>query len=197
MLVSLGRGSVVPNVVQVLDNGNDAGRLGRALAGVGLPEVRVFTPAERMGVAAAWNWFIDNAPEERVIANDDVTFAYDSLAKLLASDADIVWAEAGFSCFVLRDACIAKLGRFDETLSPGYGYYEDCDYLQRLDGKGTRAPSARAETVKAGIRHFHSGTLKAASHAEIIEHHRKFKIAQANYARKWGLEREFGLEKTG
>jgi hypothetical protein len=39
--------------------------------------------------------------------------------------------------------------------------------------------------------HLKSQTLLASSHDEILEHHRRFKIAQANYARKWHLEEAF------
>lgn len=186
LLLSLAAGSLVPDVVQIINNGRDASRLSQALAGVGLPEIRVLEPDAPMGVAASWNWFIANVPEDRVIANDDVVFAPRSLRALVASSADLAWA-SGFSCFLIRDACVEKVGCFDETISPGYGYYEDDDYLQRLDGHGTRPRVAEAENVDCGVVHEHSATLKAASHQEILEHHRRFKIAQGNYMRKWGL----------
>jgi GT2 family glycosyltransferase len=127
-------------------------------------------------------------PEERVICNDDVTFASGSLGCLSETPADIVFAEGlGFACFLIRDTCVQKLGLFDEAISPGYGYYEDEDYLQRIDGRGTRARAVVMETVEANIGHVKSATLKALSHEELLEHHRKFKIAQQNYAEKWGV----------
>ena len=189
LISSLQYSTITPKNVMIINNGRDIQAIEDAIA---IPEVRnvtpigVLTPGEPMGVAESWNWFIQNVPEERVISNDDVTFAPDSLEKLLASRADLVWSAGfGFSCFVIRDACVEKLGLFDETISPGYGYYEDDDYLQRLDGRGTRAPSAVAENVDSGIQHYHSATLKASTWEELQEHHRKFKIAQKNYKAKW------------
>lgn len=191
MVRSCRASNVQPDNYYIIDNGKNKHKLLQALGDLDL-SVKVHTPAESLGVAASWNWFIRHVSEERVIVNDDITFGPDSLELLLASKADLVWAKGcGFSCYVLRDACVAKLGLFDEAISPGYGYYEDEDYLQRLDGRGTRAPSAVAEEVKCGVLHHKSATLQAASHAELLEHHRKFKIAQGNYVKKWALEEAF------
>ena len=143
-----------------------------------------------MSVAESWNWFIQNVPEERVIANDDVEFAPDSLEKLVAADADLVWAGCGFSCFLLRDSCVRKVGLFDEAISPGYAYYEDEDYLQRIDGRGTRPAVVRLANVDCGVVHKQSQTLKVASPEGMAEHHRKFRIAQKNYMQKWGISYE-------
>ena len=191
MLRSLRRSTLHPDMVYVINNGRDKARLAAAM--LPTPSMyHVHQPHVSMGVAESWNWFIENVCEERVIVNDDITFAPESLKKLTASKADIAWAKGcGFSCFLLRDSCVQKIGSFDETISPGYGYYEDEDYLQRIDGRGTRAASVVREDVDCNVRHYHSGTLKAASTPEMEEHHRRFKIAQANYARKWALEEAF------
>ena len=191
MVKSCHAGNLRPTTYYIIDNGQNGPKLMAALREFDI-HARVHTPKAPYGIAESWNWFIKHVPEERVIVNDDVLFGPNSLELLLASTADLVWAKGcGFSCFVIRDACVEKLGLFDETISPGYGYYEDEDYLQRLDGRGTRAPSAMSETVDADVAHLKSATLKAASHAELIEHHRRFKIAQGNYARKWALEEAF------
>ncbi len=180
MLESLSLSTARVDRVYIINNGRDEQRLTAA-------------PAKPLGVAESWNWFIQNVQQERVITNDDIVFAPTSIDKLLLQpDADLVWAAGcGFACFVIRDSCVKKLGLFDETISPGYGYYEDDDYLQRLDGRGTREPSAKALNVDSGVRHEHSATLKAASHRDLIEHHRKFKIAQTNYINKWSLQETF------
>lgn len=193
LLVSLQR-STVPYKVAIVNNGRDTARLRAAVDGVMTREMLgVLTPDKPLGVAESWNWFMMHVTEERVIANDDVTFAPNSLMKIVSSKADLVWA-SGFSCFLIRDACIEKLGFFDEEISPGYGYYEDDDYLQRLDGRGICEPLAVAENVDAGVAHLNSGTLKASTHAELLEHHRKFKVAQENYMRKWQLsEQDMGI----
>ena len=185
LLASLGPSTVRPEGIFIIDNGRSADRLEAATKESSLP-IFTHTPVKPMGVAESWNWFLDNVPEERIISNDDITFAPDSLEKIVARPEDLVWA-SGFSCFLIRDTCVGKLGRFDETISPGYAYYEDDDYLQRLDGRGTKPRQATAENVDCGVVHANSATLKAASHEETLEHHRKFKIAQANYMRKWGI----------
>lgn len=180
-------GSTVPlNRVWVIDNGRDESRLHHAIFD-SPTEVSVHTPDEPLGLAASWNWFLRNVPEERIITNDDITFAPQSIEQIVGSPGDLVWAGFGFSCFLIRDSCVTKLGYFDEEISPGYGYYEDEDYLQRLDGHGTRDPSADARNVDAGLHHVHSATLQAATHEQLLEHHRRFKIAQSNYAKKWGV----------
>lgn len=191
LLVSAQAGTVVPNKYVIINNGRNVKMLEDAIGGV-FAQFEVHTPKEPMGVAESWNWFIRTVPEERVIVNDDIEFGRTSLAQLVNADADLIWAAGcGFSCYVIRDSCVSKIGMFDEAISPGYGYYEDEDYLQRLDSRGTREPSARAVELDCGVKHVHSATLKAASHEEILEHHRKFKIAQANYIKKWHLEGTF------
>lgn len=183
LLLSLCFSTVSPRVY-IIDNGRNAARIDEATRDF---MVSIHRPDRPMGVAESWNYFLANVPEERVITNDDITFSADSLERLAASKADLVWA-CGFSCFLIRDTCVKKLGVFDESISPGYGYYEDEDYLQRLDGRGTRAASAVAENVECGVRHVHSATLKAETPEGLEEHHRKFKIAQNNYARKWRVQ---------
>lgn len=186
LIDSLSQSTIRPDALYIIDNGRKSERLRSVLGETSLTTV-THTPAKPMGVAESWNWFIMNVDEERVIANDDILFAPDSLQKMVECPTDLVWG-SGFSCFLIRDACIAKLGFFDEEISPGYGYYEDDDYLQRLDGRGTKPRNATAENVECGIVHRRSSTLQAASHEEILEHHRRFKIAQANYMKKWGLK---------
>jgi GT2 family glycosyltransferase len=189
LLMSLHQSTVKLERVIVIDNGRDKERLKSAL--VMCPTHHwVETPDKPMGVAESWNWFLQYVGEERIITNDDVLFASDSIEKIIACKSDLVWA-SGFSCFLIRDACVAKIGLFDETISPGYGYYEDEDYLQRLDGRGTLPRAASAENVDAGVVHLKSQTLQAASHEEILEHHRRFKIAQGNYIKKWNLQESF------
>lgn len=188
LLISLRESTVTPVLLSIINNGHDRMRLSMALLETTIP-TQIHTPMTPMGVAESWNWFLQNVPDDRVIMNDDVTVAPDSLEKLVDNDADLAWAAGcGFSCFLLRDSCIEKIGYFDEAISPGYAYYEDEDYLQRLDGRGTREPSAKTITVDCGVVHLRSQTLAAAtSLQEVNEHHRKFLIAQGNYAKKWGV----------
>lgn len=187
LFVSLQKSSVKPNRVYVIDNGKNVDAT-RDLMTEAPCRVMWHTPDQPMGVAESWNWFINNVPEERIISNDDIEFGVDSLWKMANTEGDLVWAEGiGFSCFLIRDTCVEKLGFFDESISPGYGYYEDCDYLMRLDGRGTRLPSAEARNVEADLIHARSSTLDAATPEELEDHHRRFSIAQRNYMAKWGL----------
>ena len=191
LILSAEAGTMPPNTYRIIDNGRNGEQMEQAVAGIH-GDFQIYVPDVPMGVAESWNWFIKNVPEERIIANDDIIFGRTSIAQLVNADGDLLWAAGcGFSCYVIRDACVDKIGLFDETISPGYGYYEDEDYLQRLDSKGTRAPSAVAQNVDCGVQHVHSATLTASSHEELLEHHRKFLIAQGNYVRKWKLEETF------
>jgi len=191
LLLSLRDSTVTPAGVYVIDNGANPQKLREAVAVATVP-VYIDEPGKNIGVAASWNRFINATEDDRIIVNDDIKFAPDSIERLVASECDLVWAKGfGFACFVIRDACVDKLGLFDEEISPGYGYYEDDDYLQRLDGRGTKPRNATAEEVDCGVEHFHSATLKAATHEELAEHHRLFKIAQTNYINKWNLQETF------
>lgn len=187
MLESLSK-STVPYQVYVVDNGLNEERVREAAEGYEHNTI-VYAPARPMGVAESWNWFIDNVPEERIITNDDVVFAPDSLERMVAAKGDLVWSkEAGFSCFLIRDRCVQKVGVFDESISPGYGYYEDCDYAMRVDGRGTKPPVVPCGDVECGVEHLHSKTLEVATPEQLLEHHKRFWIAQQNYMKKWGLE---------
>ncbi len=177
--------STVPYLVHVVDNGRNDEKMRE----VGEFHCDVFTPERPLGVAESWNWFIKNIPEERVIVNDDVTFAPDSLERIVATKNDLAWSfEAGFSCFLIRDACVDVVGLFDEAISPGYAYYEDEDYMMRVNGKGAKPPLVTCGHVECGVLHVvQSQTLKAATRKELSEHHRKFMIARMNFAEKWGV----------
>jgi GT2 family glycosyltransferase len=191
MIQSLVPSTVEPTGVYVIDNGRNAELVSQATYGFKFPII-VWTPREAMGIAESWNWFLDNVPEERIITNDDIIFAPESLERFAETTKDIVWArEAGFSCFVIRDSCVKKIGVFDEAISPGYGYYEDEDYAMRLNRRGKGPEYASSGDVVCGVEHLHSKTLEAATPDEVEDHHRKFWIAQYNYIVKWNLQEEF------
>ncbi len=191
LLLSLHHSTVMPEAVYIINNGLDTAKL-EAVLSASPVTVFVETPERNLGVAASWNRFIQETEDDRIIVNDDVVFGPNAIATLTASECDLAWAAGlGFACFMIRDACVEKVGFFDEEISPGYGYYEDEDYLQRLDGRGTKPRVAAAENVRCDVKHATSSTLQASSHDEIVEHHRKFKIAQANYIKKWHLEESF------
>jgi hypothetical protein len=184
LLLSLEHSTVQPHTVHVIDNGRDRERLITALCI--LPKTvktDVFIPDAPMGLAEAWNWFIENVPEERIITNDDVLFASDSLQRIIETAGDFVSPLPGqaYSCFLLRDSCVKKIGAFDEEISPGYAYFEDCDYSERMVEAGFCITH-----VEAGVTHLGSQTLAAKSGTEVDEHNRRFLVAQGNFIAKWG-----------
>lgn len=180
MLASIMAGTVRPRI-HVIDNGRDSKRL---RAAVGDHIVSVFVPDEPMGLAAAWNWFIESVPEERIIVNDDLIFAPRSLEQMLAADGECVSALAGtnaFSCFLIRDSCVSKVGLFDEEISPGYAYFEDCDYAERMALIGLEITA-----VECGVVHIGSQTIALNDGPEWKRHHERFAVAKANFMAKWG-----------
>lgn len=181
LLLSLQRSTVVPECVYVINNGRDVARLNVAL-GAAPCKFHVVLPKVPMGIAESWNWFIKNVPEERLITNDDITFGPDSFSMMLREAACFVSCTFGFSCFVLRDECVSRVGLFDETISPGYAYFEDRDYYNRMKIEGIADA-----VVDCGVKHGHSQTLVACNQQELQEHNKKFVIAQENFLRKWGV----------
>lgn len=170
-------GTVKPDKVWIIDNGQ------QTVANPTLTfdaHVSWLIPSRNLGVAASWNWFIDNVPEERIISNDDVLFAPESIERIVATKGAFVSPLAkeniAFSCFLIRDECVAKVGKFDETISPGYAYWEDVDYAWRMDAAGLDITG-----VECGVTHVGSASL-----VEDVEHHRKFMIAQNNFLKKHG-----------
>lgn len=172
--------TIAPITMHVIDNGRQPTRVKQALENFPWDH-RLFVPTKPMGVAESWNWFLDNVNEERFIVNDDITFAPDSIQRMLEQKASFVSCGFGFSCFLIRHACIRLIGRFDESISPGYAYFEDRDYLRRM-----RQHGLKDDVVQCGVKHGHSKTLEALTPEQLQDHHRKFVIAQENFLRKWG-----------
>jgi hypothetical protein len=180
LIASLDNSTVQP-LFYIVDNGRDAERLHASMSG---RSYVVHRPDEPLGLASAWNWFIENTPEERLLANDDVTFVADSIERMIDLEGDFVSALPGsnaFSCFLLRDSCVEKVGLFDETISPGYAYYEDCDYVNRMILKGIPITG-----MLCGVEHAGSQTTAQYSPQEWSSHHEKFLTAQNNFVKKWG-----------
>lgn len=183
LMASLALSTVQPAMIYVIDNGNQSERLTESLCITRIPTA-IYTPIKPLGLAAAWNWFITNVEEERLIVNDDITFAPESIERLVTTPGDLVSGllpTNAFSCFVLRDSCVEKVGMFDEWISPGYAYFEDCDYEQRMRNEGIDLIG-----IDCGVYHQGSQTVRAFTGKDVSEHHRRFLIAQTNYLAKWG-----------
>ena len=169
--------------VFVIDNGVNPEKLDEAVSGLSM-EVSILNTS-RLGLAESWNVFINNTSNQRIISNDDITFSPDSIARLTNSKADIVFPQGiGFSCFLLRDSCVSKVGQFDESLSPGFAYFEDCDYMNRIEKNGTIV----AEDVTShGITHLKNGTQHAIQENEADEYRHLYYLAQERFITKWGV----------
>ena len=172
--------TVKPDYIYIIDNGGKYN--------INIPELNiiVYRPNENLGVAKSWNWFIDNTPEIRIIANDDLLFYPDTIQNMVSNYEDSVISFPdglpGYSCFVLPNTVVDKVGYFDDTISPNYAYFEDNDYARRvsLASCGTKIiPNVRVE-------HKGSGTKKSFDRNELKIHNRKYSEASLRYARKWG-----------
>jgi GT2 family glycosyltransferase len=174
LISSLDGSTAQPYRVIVMDNGRKAWRPAQG-------HVEVFTPNEPMGVAQSWNWFIRGTSDERFLVNDDIIFAPGSVDRMIAQPSCFVSCTFGFSCFLLRDECVSRVGMFDEAISPGYAYYEDRDYYNRMKQAGIRDI-----VIECGVRHGHSQTLAAFTPEQKREHDKRFAVARDNFTRKWG-----------
>lgn len=179
LLLSLAASELQPDGVYVVDNGMNLVEIEAAVDGFLFPII-VHTPTAPMGVAESWNWFIEHVPGDPVITNDDITFAPNSLESMTASKASFISCSFGFSCFLIRRACIESVGLFDETISPHYAYFEDMDYLRRMKLAGICD-----EVVLCGVQHKQSSTPARYTSEEWNEHHAKFLLAESNYVKKW------------
>jgi len=192
LVESLRMSHVVPVSLIVIDRGHDLVSLNKALDGgirCGTSIIQVNLPGNCL--AAAWNWFITHVPEERVIASDDIIFFPETLSEFRNTPGDFVGVEddkgsSHFACFLIRDSCVEKIGLFDESISPNYMYFEDCDYGHRM---------AMADIPLLGIRHlFHAKdqSLAVRTNEQLDEHNRMFLIARDNFVKKWGRMPEPG-----
>ena len=172
-------GTVKPDKFLIVDNGGKLDLTG--------DNIEVYRPGYNIGVAASWNYIVKHTEKFRIITNDDIEFASDTIERILE-----VYNQGNFfvcanqnlcnySCFGISDELIDKIGLFDEGISPGYAYYEDNDYTYRMKLLGYSLSDANT-----AIKHVQSATLKQFNAIEQAEHWRKFSIAQANYIRKWG-----------
>lgn len=193
LLLSVKLSARQPDQVVIVDNGRDWSAIAGAIAGtLAADRFTVETPAEPAGVAQSWNWFIGHVPEERIIANDDMWFAPQSIDVLAETPGDLVMG-FGFSCFLIRDSCVEKIGPFDEGISPGYGYFEDCDYAERIrEASWSGVPIVMTDSQGSGLVHGDgkdgSSTFRAGTPDQIVEHWRRYHVARLNFVRKHGAE---------
>jgi GT2 family glycosyltransferase len=179
-LESAEAGIIKPDRYLVIDNGGSLD--------LKLPKLEVVKFGYNLGVAKSWNYFINYTEEVRVICNDDIFFHPETLRNLLAEyEGNQITCTrdleaSSFSLFTIGDELVNTVGLFDESISPGYAYFEDNDYAYRMELLGYQIH--RVHNCSCG--HFGSATLKNYSSREMEDHHNKFRIAQNNYQKKWG-----------
>lgn len=183
MLLSAAASTVLPTRVWIIDNGKQHGKVVEAIEGLPFP-VDVCEPPVQMGVAESWNWLIENLPEERIITNDDITFTADAIEQMVRTPGDLVFGH-GYSCYLLRDSAVEKVGRFDEAISPGYAYWEDIDYDMRVRAFVAGGGHWLQQNAPCTVLHGGSQTNQKATPEEIQEHHRKFELAKQNIIAKY------------
>lgn len=159
---------------------------------------------ENIGVAAAWNLFLDQAVSDNIdlliISNDDVIFEEGSLWKavhawqdrpedciLMTAHTSI--AEDGFHPGVADFCCFAvnpkqvldEIGYFDsENFFPAY--FEDNDYLYRIKLSKFR------NYLYGGLKVQHEGSRTQFWHGEEnrVVSHEAFRDNERRYVEKWG-----------
>lgn len=183
MLLSAAAGTVKPDKVWIIDNGKRHDLVHPAIAGLPFP-IDVCEPPVAMGVAESWNYLIENMPEERIITNDDITFTADAVEQMVNTPGELVFGH-GYSCYLIRDSAIEKVGKFDEAISPGYAYWEDIDYDMRVRLFMAGGGQWRQQNAPCTVHHAGSQTNEVASPEEIAEHHRRFDVAKANIIAKY------------
>jgi GT2 family glycosyltransferase len=125
--------------VTIVNNGNDPG-VTDAIARIEQDErfkVRVFTPPRNLGVAASWNWILQEQPEAPfwVLVGNDIQFTPGDLARIDAAvranpESAVLTANEGYSLMAVTQTGVNEVGYFDENFYPAY--YEDVDYERRL-----------------------------------------------------------------
>lgn len=178
-----------PSAIYVVDHGYDEQKVWDAIAphldGI---EAKVIT-LEDPGCAHNGNWFIQNVPDDRVCCGDDVELHPEALERMTRTEGDFIILAEGVpinpaACCIIRNSCVEKVGLFDEQISPQYLYFDDTDFIRRLALAGlkqTHAAGAFATHHSGG-----SQTLAKLTPAQMEEHHRRFRIASANYSWRWG-----------
>lgn len=183
MLLSAAAGTMKPAKVWIIDNGKQHARVHAAIEGLPFP-IDVCEPPVPYGVAESWNYLIETMPEERIITNDDITFSSDAVAQMVATPGDLVFGH-GYSCYLLRDSAVQKVGKFDEAISPGYAYWEDIDYDMRVRAFMESGGEWLQQNAPCTTFHGGSQTNEVATPEEITEHHRKFNVAKNNIIAKY------------
>lgn len=190
-VLSLFKGSLVPDQIAILDN-SGTGAAYDALKHLTeqYKMVHILPRSENI-VAGAWNDIMGLMPDGyTIIANDDViphTGSIKALIDAANQRPDVaMWNGSGhsgnsYSFFLLQRWAYEQVGRFDERFKPAY--YEDNDYDYRLR---ILAGLLREEVPLATFDHVGSATLKAMTQIQRNAVHLANRKNLAYYISKWG-----------
>lgn len=184
LALSLERSTRKPDTFWIVDHSYNTPAVQECLRDSFTGQIAIVT-LEDPGAAHAGNWGYSNVIGEKIFCGDDVTFEPEAIERLVNTPGDFILPRRtlnAFACSLIRDHTYARVGPFDETISPRYLYYEDCDYGYRMGLLGI------ADTVveDAVVQHVSSATYQSYTDEQMADHHRRFRLAKANYIAKWG-----------
>lgn len=179
-IASAQAGTLPPDRVLIIDN--SAGQCPP------IPGAEIVMGRQPQSVAKAWNDAASMVGSQGhlILANDDILFANDTIARIVAvaesnTRAGIVSPIEGarFACFLLRYQAYLDVGPFDEQFIGAY--FEDNDYAWRLTLKQWDLALAPSD-----VRHAGSATIARMTQAQLTEKHRAYACNERLFARKWG-----------
>lgn len=149
---------------------------------------RITSSVNNLGVAHAWNYFIESARAEGfdavIIANDDISLEAGTLQRFVnemqTSKFVSFMGKNAFSFFGIHLDYAAEIGEFDENLWPAY--FEDNDFHYRMKLRGFSG------TVVDEPSYFHYGsaTITTFDAERKLMHHHNFNQNKQYYIQKWG-----------
>ena len=167
-----------PDGIFVVDHGYDSLKVLEATRTPTIP-VTIITLHDP-GCSHNGNWYIQHVPDDRVCCGDDVVFEPTALEILAQTPGDFVIPFPNINpaaCCLIRQSCVEKLaefdrgydgdfpGLFDELISPGYLYFDDTDFLRRMELAGIQQTAGHGPP-NLGIQH-RSKSLRLVT----VDHH--------------------------
>lgn len=185
------RGTRPPDHIAIIDNsGNGSAALHLQPLTEKFSNVFIWPQNTNIGVAASWNMFHNNLPNDYVIiANDDIEIDPYTIERMVhvadRNPNQILFSGDGssgnaFSLFLLTKKGYNLIGAFDTTFYPAY--FEDNDYVRRMMLKGYYIVPVNGATYQHEI----SSTMKRYTASELDAHHNYFRANERYYIRKWG-----------
>lgn len=152
-----------------------------------VPGAEIVMGRQPQSVAKAWNDACRLVARDYIIlSNDDITFAPDTIARMIAvaqqqpRDGMVSPIEGQrFSCFLIRWEAYLDIGGFDEQFR--MAYFEDNDYAWRL-----HLARWQLAVAPSTVGHVGSATIAAMTPDQLTEKHAAYAHNQDYYLRKWG-----------